>query len=182
MLEVLDDAINLRDERDAPLTLSQWLRCKRKKISSPVNRLPLNQAGSIRAVTVFTSRSCELRGRAGEGTSSLCRGTGAAGFPRCCENTNWLLLFHWFEPGGWLEQGVQTFHRHREIMEPATSASKTVSRGWLGNHIHCQEQLSAATVCRDLSSILQTSGLYPQDQKKQGWASQQLRRWLNSQL
>lgn len=38
MWEVLDDAINLRDERDAPLTLQQWLGCERKKISSPLEQ------------------------------------------------------------------------------------------------------------------------------------------------
>lgn len=76
MLEVLDDAINLRDERDAPLTLAQWPQCKRKKISSPANRLPLNRTGRVGAVTIFMSRSCEVRGRVGEGTSRLCGGTG----------------------------------------------------------------------------------------------------------
>lgn len=40
MLEVLDDAINLRDERDAPLTLTQWPRCKRKRRGSPANPPP----------------------------------------------------------------------------------------------------------------------------------------------
>ncbi|CAN8203929.1 unnamed protein product [Coccothraustes coccothraustes] len=57
MLEVLDDAINLGDESDAPLTLAQWLRCRRKPRGSPANRLPLNRARRAQAVASFTSRS-----------------------------------------------------------------------------------------------------------------------------
>lgn len=76
MLEVLDDAINLGDERDAPLTLAQWLRCKRKRRGSPAIRLPLNRAGRAQAVANFTSRSCEPKGRVGEGTLHLCGGPG----------------------------------------------------------------------------------------------------------
>lgn len=107
MLEVLDDAINLRDERDAPLTLTQWLRCKRKRRGSPANRLPLNRARRAQAVTTFTSRSREPKGRVGEGTLHPVGAQGGLWALQGAVKQSWLLLLHRHEAGAVWSRGCK---------------------------------------------------------------------------
>lgn len=62
MLEVLDGAINLGDERDARLTLAQRLRCKRKGGSS-LQAEPRGAARGRRHLLVLVLAAKGGRGR-----------------------------------------------------------------------------------------------------------------------
>lgn len=178
MLEVLDDAINLRDERDAPVTLAQWLRCRRKPRGLPREPSPFEPPKAGPGRRQLHVQALRTKRQSGTGhLSPLWGPRGSCGHCKVLWNTVWLLLLHRHEPGAGCSRGCKLPRGTATRWSLQSVSLELCSQRQSGTHIHCQEQLGERA-----PDCSQPSGLQCQGQQKQGRVSQQLCRWFSSQL